>query len=427
MKSLSLRTLTLAVSTAVAALSGPVAQAAESVKIGVVTFLSGPAAGPFGIPSRNAAEILVEGLNAGKVPAPHATKGFGGAPVQLVFVDEAGSTTTQVSEYRNLVQRQNVDIVVGYISSGNCLAVAPVAEELKKVTVIFDCGTPRLLEENAYKYVFRTGAHAGMDSVAAGLYVAQVKPTTKTFAGINQNYAWGQDSWSDFEATMKVKLPAAKSVTSQMPKLFAGQYGTEISALMAANPEVIHSSFWNGDLEALILQAAPRGLFKKSMVVLSAGETAIHKLGKSIPDGTVIGARGPHSVFAPDTEINKWFQATYRDRYSTPPNYASYHMAQAILGAKTAYEKAKAAAGGADPTQEQIIAAFEGLSFEGPSGRVDMRNSKGHQAIQDTAYGMTKMVKGELTITNIKRFKADEVNPPEGVKSSDWIASGLKK
>ncbi len=58
------------------------------------------------------------------------------------FLDEAGGTTKQVTEYRNLVQR-DVDLVIGYISSGDCLAVAPVAEELKKLTMFFDCGTPR--------------------------------------------------------------------------------------------------------------------------------------------------------------------------------------------------------------------------------------------------------------------------------------------
>ena len=59
--------------------------------------------------------------------------------------------------------RQNVDIVIGYISSGDCLAIAPVAEELKKLTILFDCGTPRIFEDASYKYVFRTGptAHDG--------------------------------------------------------------------------------------------------------------------------------------------------------------------------------------------------------------------------------------------------------------------------
>src|SRR5512146_122472 len=137
---------------AAAALAPGVAMAQEPVKIGVVTFLSGPAAGPFGVPARNAAEIVIEMMNGGKVPAPYDQKGFGGAPLQMVLIDEAGSTTTQVTEFRNLVQRSNVDVVIGYNSSGNCLAIAPVAEELKKLTNFFDCGTPRIFEEASYKY-----------------------------------------------------------------------------------------------------------------------------------------------------------------------------------------------------------------------------------------------------------------------------------
>ena len=32
---------------------------AQPVRVGIVTFLSGPAAGPFGVPARNAAELMV--------------------------------------------------------------------------------------------------------------------------------------------------------------------------------------------------------------------------------------------------------------------------------------------------------------------------------------------------------------------------------
>src|SRR4029077_17633506 len=68
------------------------APSAQGVKIGFVTFLSGPAAAPFGIPARNAVELVVADLNAGKVPAPYNTKGFGGAAIEAVIIDEAGST-----------------------------------------------------------------------------------------------------------------------------------------------------------------------------------------------------------------------------------------------------------------------------------------------------------------------------------------------
>lgn len=421
----NLRKLATAVAAALAlAPMAALAQDAAPVKIGIVTFLSGPAASPFGVPARNAAEIVVEMLNAGKAPAPYATKGFGGAKIETQFVDESGTTTTQVTEYRNLVQRDKVDVVIGYVSSGNCLAIAPVAEELKKLTNFFDCGTPRIFEDGNYKYVFRTSATSTMDSVGAALYVHEVKPKMKSIAGINQNYAWGQDSWGDFEASMKQLMPKVEVKTSQMPKLFAGQYNAEISTLLGAKPDVIHSSFYDGDLEALLLQGAPRGLFKKSTGILTAGEPAMWKLAAQIPDGTIIGARGPFGPYAPNNEMNRWFDKEFRDRYQLPPTYPSYQMAQAILGVKLAWEKAQAANGGKRPSNEQVAAALEHLSFEGPGGTVTMANGKGHQAIMEMVYGMSKVVHGKMTVTNVKRFSAEKVNPPDGVKSADWIAAG---
>jgi len=414
------------IAAAAAAALAPAAAAQEPVKIGIVTFLSGPAAAPFGVPAKNAAEFVIEELNAGKAPAPYSKKGFGGAPLEMVIVDEAGSTTTQVTEFRNLVQRQNVDLIVGYVSSGNCLAIAPVAEELKKLTNFFDCGTPRIFEDASYKYVFRTSPTATMDSVGAALYVKDAKPGVKSIAGLNQNYAWGQDSWGDFELAMKVLVPNLEVKTSQMPKLFAGQYNAEISALLSGKPDVIHSSFWDGDLEALILQAGPRGLMKQSLTILTTGETAMHKLGPQIPDGTVLGARGPFGPYAPNNPYNKWFHGGFVGKYKGEPNYASYQMAQAILGVKLAWEKAQEGAGGKKPTNEQVAAALEHLNYEGPGGPVKMAIGKGHQAIMETAYGQTKLAGGKLTVVNVKRYPADKVNPPEGMKAADWIKGGFK-
>ena len=107
-----------------------------------------------------------------------------------------------------------------------------MADELKTLTILMDCGTPRVFEENDYKYVFRTRAHSTMDAVAGVRYILELKPETKSYSGINQNYAFGHDSWSDWTAVMKVLSPNAKIDTSQMPKFGAGQYGAEISALM---------------------------------------------------------------------------------------------------------------------------------------------------------------------------------------------------
>jgi branched-chain amino acid transport system substrate-binding protein len=398
--------------------------AQQPIKVGIVTLLSGPAAGPFGVPARNAAELTAELLNAGTVPAPYAQKGFAGTPIELVIIDEAGGPQKQVAEFRNLAPR--VDIVIGYISSGDCLAIAPVAEELKKLTILFDCGTPRIFEDANYKYVFRTGPTGTMDNVSVALYLLERNPNVKSFAGINQNYAWGQDSWGDFENAMKTLKPGIEVKTSQMPKLFAGQFGAEITALLGSGAEVVHSSMWGGDLEGLVLQGAPRGLFEKHKVILSAGEPAINRLGTRIPDGTILGARGPFGPFAPDTELARWLKSNYQDRYQVPPNYAAFKMAQAILGVKAAYEKAKGT-GNEAPDQDKIIAGLENLSFESPGGTVKMALGKGHQAVMDAAVGTTKSEGGQLKIVDVVRYPADRVNPPDGIKSEAWIKSGLKK
>src|SRR5437879_2036789 len=87
--------------------------AAAPVKLGIVSFLSGPAASPFGLPGRNGAEIVIEALNAGTAPAPYNKVGFGGAKIEAKYVDEAGSAANVVTDFRNLVQRDQVDAVVG--------------------------------------------------------------------------------------------------------------------------------------------------------------------------------------------------------------------------------------------------------------------------------------------------------------------------
>ena len=311
----------------------------KPIRIGLVTFLSGPAAGPFGVPAKIAAEAIVDSLNAGKAPAPYNAKGFGGTPLELTIVDEAGGATKQVTELRNLIERQNVDFVIGYISSGDCLAVAPVAEELKTITILFDCGTPRVFEEASYKYVFRTRSHATMDAVAGALYLLENRPAVKSFAGINQNYAWGQDSWADFTAVMATLKTESTITSSQMPKFGAGQYGPEISALLQTNSDVIHSSLWGGDLEAFMLQATPRGLFNRSQLVLVAGEPYLHRLAGNMPDGTIVGARGPNGVYAQKSALNDWLRQIYKERAEIYPNYPAYSVAHGVSGAEGGLRK----------------------------------------------------------------------------------------
>ena len=410
------------------AMSPAIAQDAPTVKVGVVAFYTGAAAGPFGIPARNGAELVINAINDGSLPAPYNNKGAGGVAIEPVYVDESGGTTKTVTDLRNMVQRQGVESVVGYISSGSCLAAAPVAEELKTFTILFDCGTPRIFEENDYRYVFRTISHSITDSVAAARYVLADMKNVKSYQGINQNYAWGQDSWRDFQAAMQVLAPKATDKDTLYPKLFQGQYDAEISKLSVSKADVVHSSLWGGDVESFILQAAARGLNKQTKLVLTTGETAMFRLRGQMPDGLILGGRGPYGVMARDTELNRWFRKNYEDKYATPPTYPAYQMAQAVLALKVAYDEAAKKSGGAKPTSEQAADALVGKTYEAFGTTVKLALGKGHQAITEAAYGKFKYDKktGTPTLVDVRYFPAECVNPPEGVNSVDWIKGGMQ-
>jgi branched-chain amino acid transport system substrate-binding protein len=418
-------------SAAAIALAAGVATSASAAdngkyRIGIVTFLSGAAAGPFGMPAANAAKLTVDALNSGKLPAPYGKKGINGIEIETVILDEAGGATKQAEEFRNLVQRQKVDAVIGYISSGDCLAIAPAAEELGVPTVFFDCGTSKVFDTvKNPKYLFRTGLDAVVDNVAAARYVAENRPDIKTVASIQQNYAWGQDSWSDFVLTLKGIKPEIKVVSEQWPKLGQGQYSAEISALSVSNPDVIHSSFWGGDMEALMLQGGARGLFDKRTAVLTAGETGVEHFKGNVPNGTVIGGRGPFGAFAPKNALNDWFRPAFTAQFKEAPTYPAYKMVQAILGLKAAAEKSAKA--GAMPTADNIVQGLAGLSFEAPSGTVSMSRAKGHQAVQSVSFGEYQFdaKTGKASVTKVKTYAGECLMPPDGSNAADWIKAGF--
>ena len=403
------------------------AQAQETYRLGVVSFLSGQAAESFGIPATNAAKVIIEAFNKGDAPPPYNKIGFGGMKIEPIYIDENGGATKQIQEFRNLYDREKVDAVVGYTGSGDCLAIAPVAEEMKRFVAFFDCGTQRIFEENKYKYVFRTASHATMDNVAVARYLKARNVPVGTMNLINPDYAWGHDSRKDFMLSMANLYPSAKVQADLLPKFGAGQYGTEISSLMSKPADVTYSSLWGGDLQAFILQSSPRGLFKRSLVVLSASDHVLPSLGDKIPDGVVVGARGAYGLLSQKSVLNDWLWSRYQGAYNTYPVQTPYRMAQALMGVKLAVEKAMAANGGKKPTAEQLSAALTGMEWPSPGGRIRMALGDGHQAIQENAIGRTRFdaAKKMVVLEDIQRFPAECVNPPASMKSEDWMKAGF--
>ncbi len=401
-----------------AALAGA-ADKPKELNIGISTYLSGSAS-VFGVPARDAAEILIQDINA--------NGGIDGVKLVPSYIDEGGGGEKLLSEYRRLAEG-GTRVMLSAISSGHCNIVAPVAEDLKVLNVLWDCGTEKALEGKKYKYVVRTQANATTEMVAQVLYLMKVKPDFKTIAIVNQDYAWGRDSRDIFLAALKKFKPDVKVVAEMFPKFGAADFSTEISRLQALRPDVIVSTSWGGDLDNFVRQASQRNLFKNSTFVLSLAESSLERLGNALPEGVYVGARGDHYFLHPETKDDPQHQAfvkKFHDKTGAYPIYSVYHMAQAIQGLKAGYEKAIKDNGGAWPSPEQVAAAMHDVTFKGYGREVKMQRADG-QGLEAQLFGVTKKsdkypfkVLADITIV-----PAELVTPGVSDTSMEWIEKSL--
>ncbi len=116
------------------------------------------------------------------------------------------------------------DVMFASISSGNCQTLAPLAEDLKVINFMWDCGTQRIFEENDYEYVFRTQANATPEMMAAVIYLLKTKPDFETIAVVNQDYAWGRDSWDIFKTALEALKPEVEVVGEFFPAFGAPDF-----------------------------------------------------------------------------------------------------------------------------------------------------------------------------------------------------------
>jgi branched-chain amino acid transport system substrate-binding protein len=395
--------------------------APAEIKIAFVDFLSGPAS-IAGISGKNGIEWLVDKYNK--------EGGIKGVPFKLIILDEVGGPAKMVTEFRRLVMEEKVNAVLGYTSSADALALAPVGEELKTLTIFSIPGTHRLTEEHKLHYVFRASNSQAADSVMLAKYVLKLKPNLKSIAGVNEDYAFGRDNWGDFRDAIRAMKPDVEIKAELWTKFQSQENSAEISKLLATKADVIHSSFWAAGLISFMRQAQPRGLFKQSLVVLPCGQQLDQHVKKDMPDGVVTCPRATACYFLDqDLEGNpmekEFWEGFRKQSGGLNPCHASYRIYYALSGMKTAYEKAIAQKG-RWPTTEEIVKAFKGLTWKVPGDQIHMRED--NQAIHDGVVGITKMSEkyGMAVMEKRERFPAKTITPPLGMKTADWLKT-LKK
>lgn len=149
--------------------------------------------------------------------------GINGHPLQAIYVDPRGDPGQVVQLASQLIQQDNVDVLVGAVSSAECLAVQDFAVKVKTVYMTSTgCATDELTASQCNRYTFRSGPQGTQTSdPLAGYLVKQYGPN---WAILYQDYAFGQSyqkTWDDSlkraGGTLNIKIPMPLGETNVTP------------------------------------------------------------------------------------------------------------------------------------------------------------------------------------------------------------------
>ncbi len=162
----------------------PAAWAAETIKIGFPIPLSGPTA-VYGVPVLKGAQLAAAQINA--------QGGLLGRQLEILPRDSKANADEAVRLARELIIKDNVDFLVGTLTSAEAPAVSTVAKE-NQILFIAPTAKSTILTDPAHihPYIFRISSNTDVEGLAGATEMSRYK-TVKTVATIAPDYAYGHD------------------------------------------------------------------------------------------------------------------------------------------------------------------------------------------------------------------------------------------
>ena len=372
-----LRLYWLAVLSALALFGAPQASAQKTIKVGFPMILSGPGA-LFGEPALKGAQMYVEEVNAAGAVL--------GKRLELILRDTKGNADEAVRVSRELILKDNVDFLVGTLTSAEGPAVSTIAKDNKIVFIAPIPKTDQLTAPaNLHPYVFRTASNTTIEGRTAAEIVA--KWGLKRIATISPDYAYGQDVTKAFVEHLKKIKPDAEIVDQQWPKLGEADYTPFINAQMGKKPDAVFSSLWGGHFLTFAKQAKPLGYFDAVKYnFIGAGEAA------SIESARTMGAEYPVGIWGNTYDVNDWPNgpAAHKDyiqrlkAYTKEENPSSWPITGYVAMQVLAEGIKKAGSTDSD----KVAKALLDLTVDTPIGKQTLR-AKDHQANRGQFWGKT--------------------------------------
>ncbi len=353
------------------------ASAQKSIKVGYPMILSGPGA-LFGEPAAKGAQMFVDEINA--------KGGVLGRKLELLPRDTKGNADEAVRVSRELILKENVDFLVGTLTSAEGPAVSVVAKENKVVFIAPIPKTDQLTAaDKLHPYIFRVASTCTIEGRTAAELMA--KWGVKRVATISPDYAYGQEVTKAFVDYFKKIKPDVEIVDQQWPKLGEQDYTPFINAQLAKKPEAVFSSLWGGHFVTFAKQAKPLGYFDAIKYnFFGAGEAASPETTKSM------GADYPVGIWGNSYDAFYWTEGppAHRDYVARVSKYLKdeYPSSWAIQGYIGMQALAEAIKKAGSTDADKVSKALMGLTIDMPHGKMTIR-AKDHQANRAQIYGKT--------------------------------------
>lgn len=330
-----------------------------TIKIGVLASLTG-ALESYGKQTQRGFDLGIEYATGG-------TMEVNGKKIEIVYEDTETKPEVAVQKATKLLEDDQVDFLVGSSSSGDTLAVLPLAEEYEKIMVVEPAVADSITGSEFNEYIFRTGRNSSQDAYAAAAAIAGKGVKIATFA---PDYSFGWDGVNAFK-TAAEKL-GAEIVLEEYADPAATDFTSNLQKVIDAKPDYLFvvwagaNSPWN--------QIADLKIQEKG-IKISTGAPDIIALQFMNP---LVGMEG-FSVYyhtLPQNDVNQWLVDEHQKRFNEVPDlFTPGGMSAAIA----IVEALKQSDGDADANK--LIDVMEGMSFETPKGTMTFREED-HQALQ---------------------------------------------
>jgi len=372
----------------------PLSYAAKPIKVGIIDAYTGPAA-----------MFCKEALNGFKLALNEINKkGVLGTKIEFTTRDTKFKVDIGLSMAKELVMRENVDILVGIISSGVAMAVSNYVKGEKVPLIVWIAKSERITGEKGHRYVFSTGENTYMAGKAGGAALAK-KPFVKYWIA-GDDYEYGHAIADAAWRNLKRLKPEVELIGQSWWKVGEPDLVPYITAIIAAKPDAVIFAAGGASMVNVMKTTKATGMSERIPGwIHTATETAILRvLGTGAPEGFL--GTSDYLFYHPDTPANRGFVKAFKNVYGNPPGFPAFH------GFITAHFIAEALKKAGSRDKERFIDALEGLTIDSPAGDIEMRACD-HQAVLPIFMGATKKVPEYdfLIATDITTLTGDEVMP----------------